>query len=452
MLAEVQLAKLSKRKIPNLLIALIFTLPVSAMSTCPDLSNLYQILESDPQLVQETLSESLENCYENSEYFAIRGAVQLSIGDLFQALESLERALLLDPENGSAAVDYAEILFRQGQVLAALEMNSQLLAREDLPEGLTELMKERQRIWQSYRSDTNIGFGLYYGHDNNLNSAPLGEQLTLTLSGQPVSLDVSPEFRATPGSYASLLAGVTRSTQGFKVNSRISGLIRGRFSENSRYEIVQANSLYSVADSSENPRWAAVVGLDHLNFGGRGIYSSSTARAGYAFTRFGGCSIGPTLALQYQLFHQQSLLSGFESSLGGEINCQFSSPAAIFNRFSMTASVVNNRATQSGRLGSDRDGWRLNLSAQKRLGRGLLLAQYVRTELTDETGYSPIFDYGAKRRETLDSVYFRYLQPLPLFGRTAQFVASLYHHSQRSSIELFKTRGTTGEIGISWGI
>ena len=226
MLAEVQLAKLSKRKIPNLLIALIFTLPVSAMSTCPDLSNLYQILESDPQLVQETLSESLENCYENSEYLRFRGPSSLVSATSSRRLR-LERALLLDPENGSAAVDYAEILFRQGQVLAALEMNSQLLVREDLPEGLTELMKERQRIWQSYRSDTNIGFGLYYGHDNNLNSAPLGEQLTLTLSGQPVSLDVSPEFRATPGSYASLLAGVTRSTQGFKVNSRISGLIRG---------------------------------------------------------------------------------------------------------------------------------------------------------------------------------------------------------------------------------
>ena len=41
-------------------------------------------------------------------------------------------------------------------MLAALEMNSQLLVREDLPEGLTELMKERQRGFGNLTEVTRI--------------------------------------------------------------------------------------------------------------------------------------------------------------------------------------------------------------------------------------------------------------------------------------------------------
>ena len=62
------------------------------------------------------------------------GAVQLASGDLFR---SLELALLYEPDNGSALVDYAEVLYRQGDVLSALELNEQLrVVRQDLPSGL----------------------------------------------------------------------------------------------------------------------------------------------------------------------------------------------------------------------------------------------------------------------------------------------------------------------------
>ena len=65
--------------------------------------------------------------------FCVNGAAYLGMGDLLRALESLERALLLDPNNGSAAVDFAEVLYRQGQVISAIEVNTQLLARRRPP-------------------------------------------------------------------------------------------------------------------------------------------------------------------------------------------------------------------------------------------------------------------------------------------------------------------------------
>ena len=99
---------------------------LSNYALCPDLREYYPILDRDPSLLDRLLSNLLEDCYENSEYFALLGSAQIQMGELFRALENLERSLLLDPQNGSAAFDYAEVLFRQGQVISALEINNQL--------------------------------------------------------------------------------------------------------------------------------------------------------------------------------------------------------------------------------------------------------------------------------------------------------------------------------------
>ena len=46
-----------------------------------------------------------------------------------RAAENLELALLIDPENGSAMVDYAEVLFGIGQVSSAVDINQLILER-----------------------------------------------------------------------------------------------------------------------------------------------------------------------------------------------------------------------------------------------------------------------------------------------------------------------------------
>ncbi len=425
--------------------------PKLGLALCPDLGSFYPRLEGADASVAQDLSALLDDCYSDSEYFALLGAVYLNMGDLFSALENLERSLLLDPDNGSAAMDYAEILYRQGQVTAALEMNSLLADRDDLPEGLYQIIQQRAQRWSRSTISLTGGFGIAAGYDNNLNSAPLGEQLTLTLSGRPVSLEVSPEFRASAGEYSSLLGGFSRSTEGTEFRSRISGSFRGRFGNSSKYEMMQASALYTLSESSENSRWNAFFGLDHLNFGRNSIFSSSTLKAVYRLFATENCSIYAAAAAQYQYFHKQESLSGTESSVGSELDC-FLPESTFLQRFGLAFSALKNSASQSNRLGEDRAGWRANLAAQRQLGRGRLLAQYTHTKLDDETGYSPIFSFGDERQESLDSIYVRYLFPLPRLGRSAQFSASVYYNSQRSTIELFRTRGTSAEIGINWGI
>ena len=81
---------------------------------------------------------------------------------------------------------------------------------------------------------------------------------------------------------------------------------------------------------------------------------------------------------------------------------------------------------------------------------GVALFQYVYTRMEDEEGYSPLFAGGVVRDEHRDSVYLQYRRPAPILGSKAQIVANIYYHSHRNTIDLFQTRGTSVEIGISW--
>ena len=118
-----------------LVISLLCLFQYSAASACPDLSSFYEMSDDEIYSVEAELSALSGECSDSSEYFALLGSVQLKSGDLLQANESLELALLLNPQNGSALLDYAEILNQQGQVLNAIELGEQLLTRDDLPSG-----------------------------------------------------------------------------------------------------------------------------------------------------------------------------------------------------------------------------------------------------------------------------------------------------------------------------
>ena len=201
-----------KEKALALVVLFLFPFRNSVASECPDLSSYYEEGDEGIYSLEAELSALVEQCSDSAEFFALLGATQLQIGDLLRANESLELALLLDPQNGSALFDYAELLNQQGQTLNAIELGEQLLSREDLPGALEELIVERLRTWRRARTEQNFGLGISLGYDNNLNSAPSNDSLALTLSGRSVVLDVAPEFQATSGEYSRLEANGLRRT------------------------------------------------------------------------------------------------------------------------------------------------------------------------------------------------------------------------------------------------
>ena len=438
-----------KEKLLALVISLSCLFQYSAASACPDLSGFYEMSDDEIYSIEAELSALSGECSDSSEYFALLGSFQLSRGDLLQANESLELALLLNPQNGSALLDYAEVLSQQGQVLNAIELGEQLLTREDLPSGLEELIAERLRGWEQATTDKGLVIGISAGHDDNLNSAPINDSLTLTLSGRPVVLDVAPEFQATGGNYSRFaINGFSRTTTSDAVYS-LSGGVSGKFSDFSQYQAVQGSTRFVLADGGDLPRWNIEAGLDYLNYGENSIFGSTTLRASYVAKRVGSCEIMSVAALQYQHFYKARVLSGIEGVVGLGTFCRI--PGSAGNeRFGIEAGALHNKARDQNRLGHDRRGWRVNMAWQKNLGRGTASVQYTHSELDDESGYSVLFDNGIRRTESLDSLNARYLYPLGSYFGNANLIAWLSYYRQRSSVPLFRTSGTVAEISINW--
>ncbi|MDC0221442.1 hypothetical protein OAL54_06830 [Gammaproteobacteria bacterium] len=440
-----------KHKVLALGFSLLCLFQYSVASACPDLSGFYEISGDEIYSLEAELSELSGECSDSSEYFALLGSVQLRIGDLLQANESLELALLLNPQNGSALFDYAEILNQQGQALNAIELAQQLLTREDLPSGLEELIRERLRVWVQATTDKSLSVGISMGHDDNLNSAPVNDSLTLTLSGTPVVLDIAPEFQATSGHYSRFaINGFSRKTTSNVIYAFSAGA-SGKFSDSSKHDVAQGSTRFILADGGDLPRWNMEVGLDYLNYGGNSIFGSSTLRASYVVKRVGSCQIMPTAAFQYQHFYKSRVLSGVEGTVGLGTSCQIPGGSGD-DRFGIEAGVLQNKARSQNRLGQDRDGWRVNMAWQRSLGRGTASLQYTHSELDDERGYSSLFDNGTRRTESLDSLNLRYFYPLGSAFGNANVIAWLSHYRQRSSVALFRTSGTVAEISLSWAL
>ena len=146
-----------------------------------------------------TLADIQASCLRSSEYYALLGAAQLNSAQLEPASESLERALLLDPNNGAAQIDFASALFASGQLFPALQLNDALLARTDLPEELRETLVTRDAEWRRNTRQHALQLDLLGGYDNNLNGAPGSDQITLTLSGEPVLLSLNTDLQMQEG-------------------------------------------------------------------------------------------------------------------------------------------------------------------------------------------------------------------------------------------------------------
>jgi len=91
--------------------------PLTAQTPPPDAGAFEQAQWTQ---LAATLADIQASCLRSSEYYALLGAAQLNSAQLEPASESLERALLLDPSNGAAQIDFASALFASGQLFPGL--------------------------------------------------------------------------------------------------------------------------------------------------------------------------------------------------------------------------------------------------------------------------------------------------------------------------------------------
>ena len=423
-------------------------------AACPSLSSFYpEKLESPDSLpawegVRIKLSENFSQCLLSSEYFALLGAAQLNSDHLPEAMESLERALLLDPDNGAALIDYADALLQDGQLFAAIEANAMLLEREDVPNILLSQISQRHRDWSALTQQTSWQLDLLGGYDNNLNGAPDEDLITLTLSGEPILLSLSEEFQAAQGPFlnASLVARHRRLTP--NAQHSFQGQVRGRLSENTASDVLQVAGRYSrlVGKGSVSRQWGG--GINRLLFSGRPLFTGTDARYRFQFAGAGQCRPYLSGALQHQIWHEQRRLDGVEVKASFGASCPLAGDVA--QRIKIEGSALHNAERNADRLGGNREGWQLLAEWQMALTRGVVSAQVTHTRLLDGRGFSPLLQNNARRDMKRSSILVQYREAIAWLGGNTQLVINFYHQDQNSNLGLFETEDTSFEVGFSW--
>jgi tetratricopeptide (TPR) repeat protein len=333
-----------------LIVLLLCARPVAAV--CPDLTPYYPGANPDWPALRQQLAGFMGECLDSAEYFALFGASQLNSGDVAEAIESLERALLLDPLNGAAQIDYAQALYLQGDLFAALELNDQLLAREDLPANISALLERRQRNWRAVTRQGLLQLDVLAGYDRNLNNAPDPGEITLTLSGEDVVLALNPDFRPVSGPYLNLRLGgrYRQLAPEYQHNWLVDA--RARVSEDSQSDQVQLDTRYAFVRPGRRRSWQLDAGMSHLFFGGSPLYTATETAARYLPASSRRCKPYYGLAVQHQLYHDNSRLNGVEGKISTGLNCPLQAgPAA--RKLVMELALLENAALKSNRPGGD---------------------------------------------------------------------------------------------------
>lgn len=416
--------------------------PAAAQDGCPDLQPYYRGEGADWNAVAAQLIALQPRCLQSAEYYALLGAAELNRGNLDAAREALERALLLQPDHGAAAIDYARTLYLLGEEFAAIDLNAQLLRRNDLPPGLGEALRQRHEIWLARTRRAGFAVEMAAGYDDNLNGAPSRSEFTLTLAGGSIDVPVDERFRPIGGPYANFRLGgyVQRRSAERTHDFRYS--LRNRQSEFSEAELLQGDVRYELGIPLRHYRWELAAATNHLLYGGSPLFTATDFHV--RLERLGtGCQPVAEVAAQHQLYHQQSFMAGAEFSLSGGVECR---PAASDARFTLEGGVVENHALKARRPGGDREGWTLRAEWQQPLAAGMLRAQYYLTNLDDTRGYNPLLQEGTARRTLGRQFRLQYLRPLRQ-NLTLQFNVS--HQRQGSNLEPFESKGTAADLGLN---
>jgi hypothetical protein len=430
----------------GLVLLFLFQSQIANAQTCPALQSYYPAnnpaspSEWSAKLAQ--LEPLLESCLTNAEYFALLGAAQMNSGQVPQALESLERALLIDPDMGAAQIDYAEGLYLAGQLFPALEINAALLQRQDLPGNLRPMIEARQQLWQQQTSNRQFLLEATTGYDSNLNGGPTQSDLSLTFGGTPVEFTLDPNYQPKNGAFANLRLGGAWQKLNASHQHDVLATVRLRKASENNTDIAQADWRYTFSLPTLHNRWELSAGSSHMVFGGSPLYSAGELRARFVVGS-NQCRPGIEGGVQQLNYYDQSVMNGVESSLVASYSCSLSQNG---QQLRLEAGVLRNHALQSTRPGRDRKGWNLRLNWQLQRGRSEYSSQLGLSRLEDQAGYSVLLNSGAVRNVTSGYVNLRYKYTIRP-GLAA--MANLSHQRQESNLETFQNRGTVVEVGLA---
>lgn len=429
------------------LLAVFATLTIAPSSYAQDERNQCFLPNNIPaQPSQDTwltlrplLAKQLDNCLLSSEYFALYGASLLYTGDTPRALEMLERSLLLNPQNGSAKIDYAQALYLSNQLISALQVNEGLLQEANVPVSIYNYLEQRQKDWSKQLYNWRNQFTYLYGHSSNLNNATHIEELNLTLSGQRLYATLAPSNRAQSGGYhnARLLS------QYYELKPDGTGILS--FSLNTRQSPLNQSDTDEFKLSyerehehlNEHKKWE--VGLEHLRLGDAGLYSAIDSK----LTIYPRSKPKSYIELEgrYATFNGQSALDEASFMLRSGVSFR-----SMRQRFGIDLGIGYNNEMDD-RPGGDRSQQEINSFYDVALFGGRLSSRISYIKTRDQEGYNPLFDFNRQRKTHALVSSLQYFYQV---NNDWLLHGSYYYRNQQSNIDLFDTKTESFNLGFTY--
>jgi tetratricopeptide (TPR) repeat protein len=391
--------------------------------------------------LQLILKKDTPKCLKSSVYFALYGASQLNSGQLNDAIESLERALLLDANNGAALIDYASALYYSGQLFSAIDLNEQLLKRSDLPVYLKPMLKKRALTWQEKTRAQYRNISVRSGYDDNLNGATFIDNLTLNFPGQDITLPIEENAKAVAGRYIDVSLtqdNISHSPFGKQTFSLKSNF---RVSEDHNSNYFQLAAAYQKLYNSENSYWHWDTSVNYLHYNQEPLTLETAVSVKKQWLNDQLCEPFLRTSLEHLSVIREQSLSSITINTGGGLLCRLND-----NLIGTRLNYIQDMARSNDRPGGDSSGWAVDFQWQRPLYSGIFNSSFKYTSLSDQTSYSPLLDNGANRRRSRTDVSLEYIHPLP---DNAKLSLMLTQQRQNSNIALFKQRSTRISAGFN---
>jgi len=420
---------------------LVASFPVAAaVQPCP-LLPVVSISPSEKEWreVSDYLSENLTDCLKSPSFFALYGASLLNTGKVSQAIEMLERALLLSPDHGGALVDYAGALYYSGEVHSAIQVNRSILQRNDIPLNLRPLLLDRQKGWESSRVRWQSRFTVLGGYSDNLNGVANLDELTLTIDDTELQVPLDDSSKPIAGGYLnSRLATqrVKRVEQGF---SRFSMALQNSSNKLSRVDSNELSLEYMRENRHRNGHHLWEVDATYLFYNDEELYYSLGGRLARHWS-FSTCTPFLQVDARAMLFPNINYMDDVSFDLEVGTSC-----GSAVNQLTISTLLRNSRALRD-RVGGNRTGAEFNLKWQYVIGSGIIFSQVVYGGLLDQKGYSPLLKGNVRRENKNINFLAQYVRPL---GKDWSFHMGYYYRRQDSNLELFQTHSSNVDVGLS---
>ena len=399
-------------------------------------------------LPQELLK--LSECQQDSAWLGWVGWALNQNGRYAEAVDYLERSLMLDSRPLRVQMDYAIALAGSGDGMASIQLMQSLLQEPLLPPALRASLAREVARWSTPEQPQGWRHRGYaaakLGHDTNLLGTPDISSLMLTIQGQNVMLPLDASYARQPGNYARTDLGWNAGNGPWQLSASL-GARAGLQAKDAGLAQAQAAAEYVA------PAYYAGANLALFNSDLGTRFSTTGLGGGLQWSR-GNCVTRTGLELQQRRLHGNSILSGRYAGAVVQHTCEARAGSAwplgmqLWQASLRWGEDTPEQAERAG--GRQRQGLlRLVAVGQGWQPRHQWLLDGEAFLQVDTSGYSSLLQDAARRRISRAAMRAEYSWPLAAAGAQSwQLALGVEWQRQRANLVLFQQRSEGAYLAL----